>query len=309
MARGACLFDRDVSVTIIFTRPTEVSEHVVTELMFGFFYKDGDFDQPREDEEGICWIFSRLYWLLTDWQNIIGEIMVRLREAEENSHGRHLPVKWRARMMHNEVDRIYEMKEYLGFQTRAFQKLQKLKDNVSKDDQRNPIWSDMDDAVEDLQHFDSSTDGLKERFNNLIDLEFNIQNAVQADNSQLLSVIATLFLPVSFVASVFGMTTVTWPVIWYLYVSIPVLIVSVFFTIYFSKGVRRVQKLLYPEEELRIRLQPRSFTMLGDDLPDSANVPGASGKVKRKATRPAGVDDGPRTRARSRSRMREKDDD
>lgn len=36
MGRGACVFDREVSVTIIFTRPTPVCDHVVTELLFWY---------------------------------------------------------------------------------------------------------------------------------------------------------------------------------------------------------------------------------------------------------------------------------
>lgn len=312
IGRGGCRFDRDVSTTIIFTRPSTVCEHVVTELLFGYLYKDQDFEQPREDEEGICWIFSRLYWLLTDWQNIISEITIRLDEAEENSHGRKLPVKLRARMMHNEIDRIYELKEFLHFQSRAFKKLQKLKDDVPKGEQKDPLWGDMDDAVEDLEQFDSTIDGLKERFNNLLELEFNIQSAVQSDNSQFLSIIATLFLPVSFLASLFGMTTVTWKPLLYLYIAIPVVIISAFFALFFPPATRRIQRRLYPVESLRIRLQPRQFTMLGDELPDNADVPGAlkaGAGGRRKSKRPAGMDDPSRTRARSRSRLRgEKED-
>ena len=313
MGRGACRFDRNVSVTIIFTRQTEVSELVVTELLFGYLYKDDDFYQPREDEEGICWIFSRLYWLLTDWQNIISELVLRLDEAEDNSHGRHLPVKMRARMMHHEIDRIYELKQYLNFHTRAFQKLAKLKDLVPQNEQRDPLWDDMNDALEDLKQYDQTIDGLKERFNNLLDLEFNIQNAVQSDNAQFLSVVATLFLPVSFLASLFGMTTISWPAIWYLYIAIPVLVVSACFTAIFPWSVQRVQRLLYPVESLRMPLQPRSFTLLGDELPDSANAPGGvkggGGRVKRKGTRPAGMDDEERVRARSMARRQSEKDD
>lgn len=161
--RGACRFDTDVPVAIIFTKPTPVAEYVVTELLFDYLFKDGDFDQPREDEEGICWLFSRLYWLLTDWQNIITEIVTRLDEAEANSHSRHLPVKTRTRLMHNEVDRLYELKEYLHFHTRAFKKLQRLKDDVPKREQKDPLWTDMDDAVEDLEQYDTTLDSLKER--------------------------------------------------------------------------------------------------------------------------------------------------
>ncbi|KAK5115375.1 hypothetical protein LTR85_009835 [Meristemomyces frigidus] len=308
--RGACRFDRDVPVAIIFTKPTPVSEHVVTEMMFSFLYRDGDFDQPREDEEGVCWLFSRLYWLLTDWQNIISEIATRLAEAEANSHGRHLPVKTRTRLLHSEVDRMYELKEYLHFHNRAFKKLQKLKTDVPKNEQKDPLWGDMDDAVEDLEQYDSTLDSLKERFNNLIELEFNIQNAVQSDNSQFLTTIATLFLPISYLASVFGITTITWKAIWYLWAAIPVVIVSILFTLLFPWSVRRVQKWLYPIEELRIHLQPRNFTMLGDELPENVNIPGGNrqGKVKHKAQRTSGMD-GARSKSRSRFRGEKSDDD
>jgi len=301
--RGACRFDREVPVAIIFTKPTPVSEHVVTERLFDFLYRDGDFDQPREDEEGVCWIFSRLYWLLTDWQNILSEISTRLNEAEANSHGRHLPVKTRTRLLHNEVDRLYEFKEYLHFHNRAFKKLQKLKADVPKREQKDPLWTDMDDAVEELEQYDSTIDGLKERFNNLIELEFNISNAVQADNSRFLSTVAALFLPLSYLASIWGFTTITWPAIWYLWVAIPVLVVSVAGTFVFPVAVSRVQKALYPIEDVRVHLKPSNFTMLGNELPDSVDVAGGirPGKVKGKAQRLTGLDG---ARARSWDRVR-----
>jgi hypothetical protein len=144
---------------------------------------------------------------------------------------------------------------------------------------------------------------LKPGFTNLIDFEFNIQNAVQSDNSAYLTIIATLFLPVSYLASVFGMTTVTWPVKWYLWAAIPLVIASAIFTATLPWAIRHTQKRLYPIESLRIQLQPSNFTMLGDELPASANIPGSqkSGRVKPKAQRPSGPDGG-----RSRSRPREK---
>ncbi|KAK3116537.1 hypothetical protein LTR53_003025, partial [Teratosphaeriaceae sp. CCFEE 6253] len=63
---------------------------------------------------------------------------------------------------------------------------------------------------------------------------------------------------------------------------------------------------LYPIESLRIPLQPRNFTMLGDELPANVDIPGANreSKVKRNASRPAGMDG-----TQSRSRVREKFDD
>ncbi|KAF2479507.1 hypothetical protein BDY17DRAFT_229815, partial [Neohortaea acidophila] len=164
MGQGACTFDPNVPVTIIFTRPTDVCEHVVTELLFPFLYKDQDFAKRRNsDEEQITWIFLRLYWLLTDWQNIVFAIKARLKEADDNSHGRKLPVKMRARTMHHEVDRIYELKEYLQFHQSSLTKLQKLKSDAPEQAQAAPLWTDVDDAVEDLNQYSSTIDGLKER--------------------------------------------------------------------------------------------------------------------------------------------------
>lgn len=112
-------------------------------------------------------------------------------------------------------------------------------------------------------------------FNNLIELEFNITNAIQSDNSAFLTAVATLFLPISYLASLFGMTTVTWPAIWYLWAAIPVFVVSAAFNAIFPWAKRRVQAALYPLEERRLRLRPNQFTMLGDELPENVNAPGS----------------------------------
>jgi len=75
--------------------------------------------------------------------------------------------------MHKNVDRLYELKEYLRFHTRSFKKLIKLKGPMllkTEEDVLDPVWDEMDNAVEDLDQFDYYLDSLKERFNNLIEL-------------------------------------------------------------------------------------------------------------------------------------------
>ena len=79
--RGAYRFDDRVPVTIVFTQPNEIAEHVVTNLIFTHLYDDEEYDVPRRDEEGVCWFFLKAYWLLTDWQNITREIERELEEA------------------------------------------------------------------------------------------------------------------------------------------------------------------------------------------------------------------------------------
>ena len=79
--RGAYRGDDRVAVIILFTKPTEISDYVVTDLLFPHLYKDAEFDAPRMDEEGLCWLFLHLYNLLSDWQNVIHEVERRLQEA------------------------------------------------------------------------------------------------------------------------------------------------------------------------------------------------------------------------------------
>jgi len=79
--RGACRFDREVPVTLVFTQSKLLAENVMHDLFFPYFYEDEEYDMPRRDEESVCWTFLRLYWLLSDWQNIIREIERELEEA------------------------------------------------------------------------------------------------------------------------------------------------------------------------------------------------------------------------------------
>lgn len=91
---------------------------------------------------------------------------------EFNSRGRQYPVKIRSRAMHKQVDRIYELKQYLRFHTRSFNKLVKLKASIIEtgDETKDPVWDEMDNVVEDLEQSEYNMDSLKERFNNLIEL-------------------------------------------------------------------------------------------------------------------------------------------
>ena len=57
------------------------------------------------------------------------------------------------------------------------------------------------------------------------------------------------------------------PAILCLYISIPLLIISLIFTIFFPWAIRRFQKLWYPVDEYNVKLPKNSFTMLSEELP------------------------------------------
>lgn len=123
--------------------------------------------------------------------------------------------------------------------------------------------------------------------------------------------VATIFLPLSFLASVWGFTNTSLTSLQYVWAAIPVLVISCLAVFVVPWATRRFQTVLYPVEQIRIHLQPRTFTMLGDELPENVDIPGSTrrrSKLNRhKAQRPAGMD-GARSRSRSRFRRQDMED-
>ncbi|KAI9700487.1 MAG: hypothetical protein M1820_006786 [Bogoriella megaspora] len=273
---GAYTHNAKVPVTIIFTQPTKVQENIVKYLAFKELYEDEDYNQHSTIEEAVSWMFLRLYLTFTDWQNILKEVELRLQAAQTNSKGRKFPVRYRAITMHKEVDRIYDLLAYLNFHLRSFGKLRKLKPTALKDapndESEDLVWTEVEDQVEDLQQIKDELGYLKERFDNLIEFEFNISNADQAEDSSFLSTIATLFLPISYLASIFGITTFNGSPMLYLEIALPVLFISLLFTIFFTRTSQQFQKLYYHGYKERPNIQATNFTMIGEEVPDAVDV-------------------------------------
>jgi hypothetical protein len=101
----------------------------------------------------------------------------------------------------------------------------------------------------------------------------------------------------------------TAPPILCLYISIPLLIFSLFFTIFFPWATRQFQKSWYPVSSNNVRLPQNSFSMLGEELPDSADVPRVikirdPSLPRQRAPRPGRHEQRRNSKPRSRSRIR-----
>lgn len=62
------------------------------------------------------------------------------------------------------------------------------------------------------------------------------------------------------------------PAILCLYISIPLLIISLFFTMFFPWAIRRFQRLWYPVDNNYVKLPRTSFTMLSEELPAVGDI-------------------------------------
>ncbi|KAF2227260.1 hypothetical protein BDZ85DRAFT_189892 [Elsinoe ampelina] len=181
--QGAYRFDSKVPVVVIYMRPTEIAENIVQSHLFPHIFKAAATYDDRNADDAICWVFYQIYNLLSDWQNIISEVGKKLNAAEIDSRKRDLPIKNRTRRLHREVDHIYALNEHLRFHMRCFRKLSKFKIVEAYENKHgDTIWEIMDDALDDLGQYDNYLDSMKERFTNLIELEFNIENATQCQS-------------------------------------------------------------------------------------------------------------------------------
>lgn len=323
-SQGSYHANPDLSVTVLFFKKSDTSDHVASELLFQFLYRDPDFVFHRDDEASVSYVFLRLFQLLTDWQNVIMEFEGHLEVGEQDSKGRKLTVKARTRTLHHQISRIWELLTYQRFHSSCFKKLIKMNPKKSDDDggggggggggrskagsaaggsdddsDNEPVWDELDNQSDALDQVNYELTALQQRFDNLTELEFNIENAQQSADSRFLSILATLFLPLSYLASIWGITTFTASPKEYLWAAIPVFLASAIFIAVFQPTVRRIEKIRYPEEKRRLDMQPQMYTMLGADLPDAMNIPGAEAETRARRGKP---------RRRSQGAIMEKQD-
>ncbi|KAF1987636.1 hypothetical protein K402DRAFT_42974 [Aulographum hederae CBS 113979] len=286
-----------IPITILFTKHNFIAEAHLTRFLFSRLYTD-QFSMIMSDEtEGICWLFHRLWHLLSDWENIEAQLEERLETAELNSRAREGPASIRTSAMHDELARIYNAQQYLRFHCRAFSKLLKYKEAIKEREREKKArrqhqhgvaytesielrisiakpdhTADMTDAIDDLEQAGYELDLLIDRFKNLTEYEFNMENAKQAEDTRFLSIVATLFLPLSFLASIWGMTEFTGSPMLYLYIAIPLLGVSVGFAWLFPTTMRKIKEVWFKEKMKRPKTQRERVRLLGNELPGGASL-------------------------------------
>ena len=312
--------DESVTVTVVFIKgeiKSKVKGEVRSETfqpsdmyrkLFPRIYDEAFLGEMRDFEKGVNWIFTKLWNLLSDWDNIQLHFEERLEFAETNSEKSIGPPTIRTKNCHEELRRIYTLQQYLHFHQRSFEKLDKVREQRRIRDERfgngyaSPIpipgatgpaaakptasslkldlkisaprlrsakvqSMDIEDAMEKLEQSGYEFDRLVDRFKNLTEYEFNMANARQAEDTQFLSIIATFFLPLSFLASIWGMTEFTGSPILYVYVAIPVLLISALVPLVLPGLIRGHHersgkaKLKWPE------VKKHDLTMIGDELP------------------------------------------
>lgn len=282
-----------VAMTLIFIQSANFPDQLSTRLhehLFKDVYqsRDDTFEKLHDQDFRIYWIFLRLWNLFTDWENLIMQFETRLDAAETNSLKRHGTASIRTQECHEQIGQIYFFQQFLRFHLRAFSVLDKYRETKIKAGELEAgslqLWllesprpnalknMKVDDAWDDLSQFQEELQLLIDRFKNLTEYEFNIDNAKMAEHTRFLTIIATIFIPLTFLASIWGMTEFHGSPILFVYVATPITVLVAVAAPNFPKlmrliWVRRTQHL-YPNVNLRrMELMEKNVRLLGEEIP------------------------------------------
>lgn len=276
-------------VTIIFTKPDAFavsrSDRLYALLFETIYYGDDNLvGKLDERDKDVYWIFLKLWNFLTDWENVVKQFEDRLELAESNSEYDKGPAYIRTKESHMQIRQIFILQQYLHLHLRSFQRLADvwgMKMDVGEGSPEPQALGDVrstkagrmqfDDAYADLEQFQGELGLLIQRFKNLTEFEFNMDNAKQAADTRILTVIATVFLPLSFLSSVWGMTEFTGSPLLFVYVAVPILLLSIIFAPFILNILRKIKEGR-TQDEVYLRekdVDRESVRLLGREIPGS----------------------------------------
>ncbi|EDP49498.1 hypothetical protein AFUB_075270 [Aspergillus fumigatus A1163] len=185
-------------------------------------------------EKNILWIVPDLLYLFTNWNAVIIAMKAHLYSAESSGMKGILPVTIQTRLLHQQMQTAIEIREVLRIH-------QAIANHVIKLNLIGTADKDLDDRLElikgQMDHNASTIDTVKEQLQNLIQLAFNLEAVSQGQSVARLSALAFIFIPLSYVASVFAIPGLAIDAFWYPASAVPLLVFTIFVAVIIGKFV------------------------------------------------------------------------
>ncbi|KAL7953704.1 hypothetical protein V8C34DRAFT_317923 [Trichoderma compactum] len=119
----------------------------------------------------------------------------------------------------------------------------------------------LEDAAELLEFYQSTCTTVLEQQRNLLNMTFNLETIGQSQTVMRLNALAFVFLPLSFVASIFGMTTIATPAVWYIAVALPTLIATVGAVFIINRATDYLQSRKLKSQQKDQSVNPRGINL------------------------------------------------
>lgn len=178
------------------------------------------------------WVYLDLNFLFTRWNHVFAiakrNLMERIEEI--HGHGPALSILDETRVLHIENNVMISLRELVRIQQES---MRKLADRVNRfDAQARSAMSQLQlrvtDALRLFNYYELKATTLLEQQQNLLGLALNLETHRQGQAVARLNALAFTFLPLSFVASIFGITTFTVAAKWYPVFAIPLFLLTLF---------------------------------------------------------------------------------
>ncbi|KAH6707784.1 hypothetical protein BKA61DRAFT_134492 [Leptodontidium sp. MPI-SDFR-AT-0119] len=195
-------------------------------------YQQHKYERWNRLSNNQIWIYLDLYFLFTRWDRIWGAMKQNLNARIEEIHSRKntISIIEHTRQLHTDNNDMISLREHLRIHQASLDVVMKRAQDwpePSGPRASHSLLTRLDDAFRLLNYYDVTASTLLEQQGNLLSLTFNLETAIQGQAVARLNALAFVFLPLSFVATVFGITTFTAPARWYPVAAAPVLITTV----------------------------------------------------------------------------------
>lgn len=189
-----------------------------------------------------------LLYLFTDWTSTLASLKRILQDAEMRSISGSVPVTAHTRILHHQIAVVIELRESLRFQQAVIgQTMNSQKQGWG--DSHN-IRSQLDRMEKQMAHNAITLDTVKDQLANLIQLEFNLAAVSEGQSVSRISNLAFIYIPLTYVATLFAMPGIGIKPVWYPVVAIPLMLLSVGVALFAEKLVKfRERKDIFIHQE------------------------------------------------------------
>ncbi|KAH0543041.1 hypothetical protein FGG08_002649 [Glutinoglossum americanum] len=216
------------------------------------------------------WIYADLYFEFTRWDKVweaTREHMFALREQVYGDRPA-LPILEQTRALHRYMELIVDRRECLRMHIASVTRYKTGVSNLNPSGVPHVAHEDLvkrlEAILESLAHHQVTSETSVKQMENLLSLAFNTETVSQGLNVKKLNFLALIFLPLSFVAGIFGMTKFTVLPKWYPVYAIPMVVATILIVVLLGKGLSWIEK----RRTMRPSLRPR-----GADDDEEAGIP------------------------------------
>ncbi|KAI9771035.1 MAG: hypothetical protein M1839_002971 [Geoglossum umbratile] len=191
------------------------------------------------------WVYADLYFEFTRWDEVWEATRTDMVALREQVYGDKpaLPILEQTRALHRYMELVVDRRECLRMHIASVKRYKAGVEGLNVADDRE-VGRDLKELVErleivqeSLEHHQVTSETSIKQMENLLSLAFNTETVSQGLDVKKLNYLALVFLPLTFMSGIFGMTQFTIRAKWYPAFAFPLLVVTAIIAFLVGKGL------------------------------------------------------------------------